>query len=191
MQDFDFNQSDKYCIFECCQETLGIEAAWIRNVNNRPELSQVPFTDQLLAGLAYVHKEFLPVFDLTNIIDNNHVNANSSSQQTLVISSDPGAWGILIDQVLGLDSLEISFNGAREDTASWSGVNIGSATYRDQFVSIIDPNSLYRIIDERLESCWQRFDEKIERSTSQSSSSLDDVDEPQEVETELTNSIEN
>ncbi len=164
MNEIHLSPTDKYCVFQCCGETLAIPALCVRNVALRPKLSSIPITHRALAGLAYVHKEFLPVFDLSEFIGSCPENSTAGLQM-LVLSGDQGAWSILIDQILGLESLEVSFNGPADETTDWAGVNIGSATFREHFVSIIEPDQLFSLINRHLRAHWQDVTETADFQT--------------------------
>ncbi len=160
MNENQLNQAGKYCVFQCCGETFAISALAIRNVTPVPELSPIPLTDRALAGLAYLHNEFLPVFDLSDFIGAGSKGRNNA-QQMLIFNGDEGAWGILIDQVLGLESLEISFSGRRGHAKDWASVNGGSATFREHFVSVIQPNDLLSLVAGQLRGHWQAMNEPV------------------------------
>lgn len=158
MSEHRLNQAGKYCVFQCCGETFAISALAIRNVTPVPDLSPIPLTDRSLAGLAYVHNEFLPVFDLSEFIGAGG-DHQLDAQQMLIFNGAEGAWGILIDQVLGLEDLEISFSGRRGHAKDWASVNVGSATFREYFVSVVEPDDLSSLLAGQLRGHWQAINE--------------------------------
>ncbi len=155
-------QGDKYCLFDCCGRTFAVPALSVRSVTPALELSRLANSHSCLAGLATVHKEIVPVFDLKEFVGNR----DTATSQMLVLNSDSGAWAILIDQVLGLESIEVSFTGARGDSCQWSTVNVASASFLEQFVSVLDPEMLFELLRMELNSFWLGLDAEMESITS-------------------------
>lgn len=174
MTSFEQTQATSYCVLVCRGESFAFPASAVRNVTPACELSPLPVSHSGLAGLTYMHKEFVPVFDLQSWIQPGQIFPENG-QQTIFLNSDFGPWGILIDQVLGLESIEVSFNGTRNsetrsETPGWPGVNIGSATFQERFVSVLDADLLFGLVNDHLRNHWQSMDE----STSlEDTSSLD------------------
>lgn len=154
------NQHDHFCIFRCQMEVLAIFANHVRSVSPQPEVTPIPFSDSCLVGMAYVHKEFIPVFDLEPLM-----NANESQTQAdknlLLVSLDDCDFGLLVDQVLGLESLEISYNGSTKENNDWTSVLSGSATYRDQFVSVINSLSLAQLLNDHMQGEWRTTEQLV------------------------------
>lgn len=155
MTDDKLFQTDKYCVFDCCGETFAVPALSVRSVTPAQKLSRLPLSHECLAGLANVHKEIVPVFDLSVQVG---VSTAAANRQMLIMNSDAGAWGILIGQVLGLESIEVSFNGPGADESGWSAVNAGSASFQEQFVTVLDPDTLFRFLNTSLRSHWEGLD---------------------------------
>lgn len=158
------DHSDRYCLFDCCGRTFAVPALAVRSVTPAMELSSLAISHSCLAGLATVHKEIVPVFDLNEFVG-NHSTAGS---QMLVLNSDSGAWAILIDQVLGLESIEVSFTGTRSDSCQWNAVNVASASFLEQFVSVLDPEMLFELLRVELNSFWIGLDSEQESGTTNS-----------------------
>lgn len=152
-------QAIRYCVFACRGEAFAFPALSIRNVTPRCELSPMPLSHSSLAGLAYLHKEFVPVFDLQEWIATDKTMAETG-QQTLFLNSDCGPWGLLIDQVLGLEPIEVSFNGAPSPELKWTNVNIGSATFQERFVSILDGELLFDLLNQQLTDQWHGLNDE-------------------------------
>ncbi|MGI9519305.1 MAG: chemotaxis protein CheW [Pirellulaceae bacterium] len=146
-------QCGKYCVFDCHGHRFAIEALSVRSVEPWSSWTTLPAAPDCLAGLACLHKEFVPLFLLQEFVSPN-VNAADPGNQMLFLDTGAGAWGILIDQVLGLESIEVSFNAARGSAADWDQVMGGSATFQDQFVSVIDAELLFELLESRLRSHW-------------------------------------
>lgn len=143
--------TDKYCVFRCCGESWAVPALSLRSVIPARQLSPLPLSHECLAGLANVHKEIVPVFDLHSLIG---VASERESRQMLIMESDSGSWGILIEQVEGLESLEVSCNGSRSGETGWHAATVGSASFEDQFVTVLGPEALLQLLDCRLRDHW-------------------------------------
>ena len=152
-------QAMRYCVFVCRGEAFAFPALAVRNVTPQCELSPMPLSHPCLAGLSYLHKEFVPVFDLQNWIAPDS-KSSENGKQTLFLNSDAGAWGLLIDQVLGLEQIEVSFNGAPSPELTWPNVNIGSATFEEQFVSVLDAELLFDLLNHQLKGQWRVLEEQ-------------------------------
>jgi hypothetical protein len=73
--------------------------------------------------------------------------------QILVVSGPNGPWALLVDRVVAIESLECSMDpdGYCDE---WSGAVMGTATCRDQFIRVLDPNGLYRLAESILKRRW-------------------------------------
>lgn len=171
MTDDKLFQTDKYCVFDCCGETFAVPALSVRSIIPTQELSRLPLSHECLAGLANVHKEIVPVFDLSTLVG---VSGEGPDRQMLIMNSDAGAWGVMIRQVQGLESIEVSFNGPRSDESGWNAVNVGSASFEELFVTVLDPDTLFRMLNGNLRSHWDGLDSHRQESS-------DPVDQPVSV----------
>ena len=154
MQPVDWNQSEKYCVFRSGNERFCVPALAIRNVGPRPALCRLPMTDDVLAGLAHEQREFFPVYSFCTA--RGMRPEAQMEQQMLVLINDSGPWGLLIDEVLGLESLELSLNAHRGQAASWSSVSVGSTAFKDHFVTAIDSQNLCEFVQVRLNQSWNQ-----------------------------------
>ncbi len=156
-------QCGKYCVFDCHGHRFAIEALSVRSVEPWSPWTALPAAPDCLAGLACLHKEFVPLFLLREFVAPN--SEMSGGNQMLFLDTGAGAWGVLIEQVLGLESIEVSFNAARGTSADWDQVIAGSATFQDQFVSVIDAELLYELLDRRLRNYWDNLVDGVEMGT--------------------------
>jgi chemotaxis signal transduction protein len=172
---------DKYCLFHCRGELLAVPALAVRSVTPLPELSPVPLSHRCLAGLANVHKEIVPVFDLCGLpgfADESDLPGTSpgatdrpgessvprsASQQMLAMNSESGGWGVLIGQVMGLETLEVSFKGRTSSEAGRNAITAGSASCDGQFVTVVDPDALLALLNESLQSHWELLDDRRDK----------------------------
>lgn len=155
MQQLDLNSSEKYCVFRSGNERFCVPALALRNVGPRPALCRLPLTDDVLAGLAHEQREFFPVYSFSTA--RGVSEEPQAEQQMLVLNSDAGPWGLLVDEVLGLESLELSLNAHRGQPGSWSSVSVGSTAHNDHFVTAIDAQNLSQHLQKRLDDTWQQF----------------------------------
>ncbi len=126
----------------------------IRYVSSRPgTICPLPMTDAVLEGVAHEQREFIPLFSFGVARGLSH--EGHQEKQMLVVSGDAGPWGLLVDEVIGLETLELSLNAQRGQPASWSGATIGSTSFRDQFVTAIDAQSLNDFLQRRLNDSWK------------------------------------
>jgi chemotaxis signal transduction protein len=144
--------TDKYCVFRSRQDRFCLPATDIRNVASRPVLCPVPLTHEVLAGLAHEQREFFPVYSFSNARD--AAAGPDLEPHMLVMIGENGAWGLLVDEVFGLESLELSLHPRRDRTAGWSSVAIGSTTWCETFVTAIDPRVLIEFIQSRVQEFW-------------------------------------
>jgi chemotaxis signal transduction protein len=152
MTTIDSQSNEKYCLFRSGSDRFCVSALAIQNVGARPALCRLPLAADVLAGLAHGQREFFPVYSFS-IARGNPSDARSESQM-LVLTSPIGPWGLLIDEVLGLEQLELSFHPRRGQPASWTSVCVGSTNHKDQFVTIIDPRNLHEFLHKRLNDSW-------------------------------------
>ena len=149
MQGFDLQPGHIHCIFRRGTSWFALPALSVREVLLRPAIAHVPHTGPLLTGLCHVRSEFLPVFNLGPLlggVQSSHV----SETQMLVVMSVEGNWGLLVDQVAALASLETSVS-TEGDSSSWFAAVLGWATYHDQVVRVLEPTVFYRLAEAALE----------------------------------------
>jgi hypothetical protein len=77
-----------------------------------------------------------------------------------------GPWALQVDEVTSLASLEISVDSDVKFRDSWTAAVMGSATYGDRVVRVLDPNCLYRLAEQALQdssaSTAQRYEAILE-----------------------------
>lgn len=152
MKSLDFQSNEKFCVFRSGTDRFCVPAQAIRNVAPRPTICQLPLTHEVLAGLAHEQREFIPVYSFM-AARGVAVDARAE-RQMLVFISDSGPWGLLVDEVLALESLELSLHAQRGQASSWASVSVGSTAYRDQFVTAIDTHNLHEFMQRRLHETW-------------------------------------
>ena len=147
--------NEKHCVIKSGGQGYALPAMVIRYVTPAPPVFPAPQTDQMMAGICHLRSEFLAVIDLNTLARiGDAVNDDSQSNTQLVaISSMQGNWGLLVDQVETLASLEHTTHG-ETDRRGFASAIIGSATHNGQFLSVLDPNRLYKLVEDRLRAAW-------------------------------------
>jgi chemotaxis signal transduction protein len=149
----DLASSEKFCVFQRATATFGLLASVVREVALQPSLTVVPDADPLLAGICHIRNEFLPVIRLSEFTVRQELVAGE--QQIVVISAANGPWALLVDRVIGLLPLEVSLCSDVGASHGWSAAVMGSATYRNQIVQVLDANALLRLADDVLSRYWR------------------------------------
>jgi hypothetical protein len=73
--------------------------------------------------------------------------------QVVVMTGAAGQWGVSVDQVVALETLEVVINV--DDHHDGSSVVMGSANYRDQVVRVLNHTSLIRRAQLVLKKYWE------------------------------------
>ena len=152
MSQFDLEQSDKFCIFRCDDQTFAIPALSVRCVKPHVELTSLPLANDSFSGIAKIQQEFVPVYSL---VENPTGESESQQNKLLVLDRDTGNWGLLVDQVHVLAELEVSIHPSADMQDSYV---IGTATHNESMVSVLDPESVYSSLNKGLHSYWNSFE---------------------------------
>ena len=155
MSQVDFQNSERYCVFQSGDTWYAMPALAVRRVAPRPQLTPISQSDPLLLGLAHLQNEFVPVVSLRALTQVQYGSSSELEKQLLVLIGHQGVWGLLIDQVVNLAHLETSYSSFACQEDRWSVVTVGSASYRDQVLQILDPVALYSYASGLLEVFWQ------------------------------------
>jgi chemotaxis signal transduction protein len=109
----------------------------------------LPCFAALLAGVCHVRNEFLPVLRLHTLQD--EVDRDGEVNARLVVLTSPsGPWAVLVDEVAGLVPLEVSVDADVKFLDGWMSAVMGSATFRNNVVRVLDPNRLYCLAEQEL-----------------------------------------
>ncbi len=152
MRGFDLQPGHIHCVFRRGTSWFALPALSVREVLLRPAIAHVPSTGPLLTGLCHVRSEFLPVLNLGPLLGGD-ASSHATEAQMLVVTSGDGNWGLLVDQVAALTSLETSVS-AEGNSNSWFAAVLGWATYHDQVVRVLEPSIFYRLAEAALEQEW-------------------------------------
>jgi chemotaxis signal transduction protein len=145
--------SEKYCVFERADTVCAILATSVREVGLRPEISTVPGSHSMLAGLGHIRNEFLPFLRL-NVAGGFDPHAGGSEPQMVIVSGDNGPWGLLVDRVIGLLPLDVSLCSEMHAAQGWLAAVMGSATLEHRVVRVLDERALYRLATETMNRYW-------------------------------------
>lgn len=174
----EFRQDESWCLFQNGERSFAVPAHSVRSVAPAPEITRLSLSHSCLAGLTILHKEILPVFELAQLSP----SSSKGKRQMLVMNSDAGGWAILIDRVLGLESVEVSFTGMRNEMANggrnWDEVVVASASFGDRFVSVLDPELLHELLRSEVNGFWSLLEcggESLPIDSNQSNKSKQEV----------------
>ena len=155
MNQLDLDNSERYCVFQSGGSWFGIPALAVRSVVPRPEITPTPHSDPMLKGLCHIQNEFIAVISLQALTQIQYETLPDAEQQLLTILGPQGPWGLLIDQAVSLALLETSISTFSNQQDKWSKVTLGSATYDNQVLQILDPAAIYSYASNLLDMYWQ------------------------------------
>lgn len=141
-----------YLVFRIADSLFGWPADLVREVVSCPDVVRLPRSPELLHGVVHVGNRLLPVVDLSSLV--------GEPRQTLrwpillVTSDSTGDIGIGIDQGLSVEPLETSF---RPETVTQDDLGesiVGTAGFERGVVRVLDPETVIRLVRNRLSSAW-------------------------------------
>lgn len=147
--------SERYCVFSCDEHWYGLPALAVRSIVPCPELTPVPFSDPILAGICHTQNEFLPVVRLRALADSQYDASESADQQVLILLGPNGPWGLLIDRAESLASLEISISSFSNQQDRWAKATLGSASYQNHVLEVLDPVAVFEYASGLIDGFWQ------------------------------------
>jgi chemotaxis signal transduction protein len=152
---------EKYCIVRKGNSWFAIPALSVREITSSDSAIPVPRSHPVLAGLCQLRNEFLPVLRL---FDRTEQEPSAPKRDTplLVITGLSGTWAFEVDEIAGLASLDVSVDADTRSSDGWLAAVMGSATYRDKVVRLLDANRLYRLAERELRGAWGEGSEGLE-----------------------------
>jgi chemotaxis signal transduction protein len=147
---------EKYCILRKGESWFGVPAFMVREITLAENMVPVPGTPDILAGLCYMRSQFVPVLDLPALSPEGQDPA-SCTRQLLVLSCAQGPWGLVVDEFETLAPLDVSVTGDPRGDDTWSAAVMGSSSYGDRVVHVLDPNALYRAAENALATGTQKL----------------------------------
>ena len=154
MSQLSLDQTERYCVFRCDDRWYAIQALAVRSIVPRPELTPAPQSDPILKGICHTQNEFLPVISLRALTQIQYETAAGSEQQLLILSGPQGPWGLLIDQADSLATLEIAISNYANSADRWAQATLGSASYRNQVLEVLDPVAVYEYAAGLIDGYW-------------------------------------
>jgi len=160
MKKFDVDQSERYCVFQIGDEWFAFPSLAIRSVVPRPSLTQVPYSDPVLRGMCHLQNEFLPVFSLRALVNVSQDATSAEEKQLMIMMGLQGTWGqspwgLLIDRAVALVPLETSISSYSSHEDNWSRVIVGSASYSNHVLQVLDAKAIFQYVSNLLEMHWQ------------------------------------
>jgi chemotaxis signal transduction protein len=151
MRPITLDAGDRYCVLRQGAAWFAVPAVAVREVLPRPALTPVPGANDSVAGLCHLRTGFLPVLSFQAVLGESDTRSGGTTRtQLLVMCGVQGEWGMLVDEVAGLDTLEICMHSDSQLARDWTSAILGTATSRDRVVSVLDPGALYRYVEEEL-----------------------------------------
>lgn len=155
MNQLALDNSERYCVFQSGGCWFGIPALATRCIVPRPAVNRTPHCDPILQGICHIQNEFVPVVSLQALTQVQYETCPGAEQQLLILNGPQGPWGLLIDQAVALAALETSISTFSERQNNWSKVTVGSASFQNQVLQILDPQAMYQYASKLLDLFWQ------------------------------------
>jgi chemotaxis signal transduction protein len=156
MNQLTFDNSERYCVFQCADRWYGIPALAVRSIVPVPNITPAPYSDPILEGVVHLQNEFLPVVNLRALTEIQYDTvAETSEQQLAVLLGPQGAWGLIIDRADSLASLEVALSEISNHQDRWAKTVFGSASYRNNILQILDADALYQYAESLIGGFWQ------------------------------------
>lgn len=145
--------TDQYCVFEAEGALWGVAAESVREVADSVQMVPIPESPPLLKGVCHLRTELLPVLDLCAVTGEGEA-AEVNPGHMLVFNGTEGPWSLPITRALALQPLELSVSSGRSAAVEESSAVIGTATFRDEVLRVLDAAFLYRSAAETLDAHW-------------------------------------
>ncbi len=154
MISMDSRVCDQFCIFRVGAESFAMAAKGVREVVERPGMVRVPDSPPALLGVCHLRNEFLPVLSLHGLLIEGEDQA-AELPFVLVMTGADGPWAVPISRALDLEALETASTADTDWSDPVTRAVVGTATFRDEVVRVLDADALYRLAEELLESVWR------------------------------------
>ncbi len=143
---------DQFCIFCAGGADFAVSAAAVREVADPAAIVAVPQSAAALKGLCHHRNEFLPVLSLSALLG-EPTNHDADAQFFLIMEAGDGPWALPITRAVALEPLEIA---SIEDIGGDAPrpVVMGTASFRDGVVRILDADRLYQTAVDVLCDVW-------------------------------------
>ena len=161
---------DQYCVFRADDAEYAVSADRVREVADLVPIVPVPEAPPVLVGMCHLRTEFVPVLGVNPLIGAGESRLRDGSY-LLVFHADEGPWALLIQRALSLEVLEVGYADSETEWDDVSRVTLGTATYRDGVVRVLDAGRIYRIAAEVLQSQWSSLRSADAETTVETASS--------------------
>lgn len=148
------DDSERYCVFSSDDRWYGLPALSVRSIVPCPELTPVPFSDPILMGISHIRNEFLPIVSLQALTQIQYESSSETEKQVMVLLGPNGPWGLLIDQAESLATLETSISNFSNHQDRWTKATLGTASYQNQVLQILDPHAVYEYAASLIDGFW-------------------------------------
>ncbi len=155
MTDTFLDNSGRFCVFRTGQDWYGISALAVRSVVPRPLITPMPHSDPSLIGICHLQNEFIPAVSLQAVTNIQYETTADSQQQMIILLSHKGPWGLLIDEAATLAELEVSISTLTDQNDPWSRVLMGSASWQNNVLQVLDPVAICQYTTRLLDMFWQ------------------------------------
>jgi chemotaxis signal transduction protein len=152
----DLSASDKHCVFRSGASWYSLPAISVREITIAPPMVGVPLSHRALAGLCHLRSEFIPVLALSTLLEIEDQRTAQSNNKLMVMSGTSSSWALLIAEAAALESLETIMSPESRLDDSYQSPVMGTAMYQDQIVRVLDPNRLFRLAQQTLDTTWSR-----------------------------------
>jgi chemotaxis signal transduction protein len=146
--------NDQYCVFQAEDAVWAIAAASVREIADTAPIVVVPEAPPEVVGVCHIRMEFVPVLSLPCLL--GEAGADQKAEFLLILDGGEGPWALPIQRALSLHTLEIAVGEAAMDGQHRSSGILGTASFRDQVLRIVDASWLYRRAHDVIESHWKR-----------------------------------
>lgn len=147
--------TDHYCVFQAGDAIWAIAASSVREIADAAPIVAVPEAPAELIGVCHIRMEFVPVLSLHGLLGEG-LHDHPPAEFLLILNSGEGPWALPIQRALSLQALEIAVGETGFDGQLRPAGILGTATFRDDVLRIVDASWLYRRAHETIESRWSR-----------------------------------
>ena len=137
-----------YCVFRYRGHTFAVTASCLREVSSSPKFAELPVRSRGLAGICHLRNEFVPVLRVP-VRNESQAKLDEAASKMLTLQGAHGDWGLLADEVVAITPLDFT-GGPSKYQDEWSAAWLGSTTFREEVVQILDPTGLYRAVEDEL-----------------------------------------
>jgi chemotaxis signal transduction protein len=154
---------DQYCVFRAADAVWAVSAAATREVADMVPIVPVPDAPEFLLGVCHLRTELLPVLDLQALLGSAGRSAGKCDY-LLILHGREGEWSVPIERAVSMQPLEIAISSSRGDLGGRLSAVLGTATFRDEVIRVVDAAVLYRHAMEALDQHWSPEAERDKRS---------------------------